>query len=70
MPSNTYTTDRCTYTTRWNEDIITSITIGDRTFNRVQILHALKAQNGYPYLEKDIDEIVNAIILARLNGDL
>ena len=70
MHYTTCTTDNYTYTTIRNSDVIKSLTLGDRTFDRVQILHALKAQNGYPYLEKDIDEIVNPIILARLDGAL
>lgn len=80
MPSNTYTTDSYTYTTDWHSGSVMSITLGDRTFNRVQILNLLKYSRvpythplhalDYPYLEKDIDKIVTAIVLARLDGAL
>lgn len=73
MPSNTYTTDNCTYTTIWNSDVVTSVTLGSHTFNRIQILKILAKNNhpvDYPYKEKDIDRIVTALCLARLDGAL
>lgn len=80
MPSNTHTTNNYTYTTDWNDDVIMSITFGDRTFYRAQILkyskysgvpytHPLYALD-YPYRKKDIDKIVTALCLARLDGVL
>lgn len=75
MPSTTYTTDNYTYTTNWNNDVVMSLTLGDRTFSRVQILNILAWKTppsffDYPYKEKDIGTIVTALCLARLDGAL
>jgi hypothetical protein len=82
MPFNTYTTDNYIYTTDWDYGRVTSVTIGDTHIHREKLVNILDrimdrseypyitAPVEYPYYEKDIDKIVNLLVLARLNGDL
>jgi hypothetical protein len=82
MPSQTYTTDNYIYTTDWEYGRVTSVTIGGTYIHReklVDILDRMRYRSEYPYItapvdypyyEKDIDKIVNLLVLARLNGDL
>ena len=65
-----------TYTTDWNDGCVTSVTIGGTYIHREKLVRILDRHDSavtsveYPYYEKDIDKIVNLLVLARLNGDL
>ena len=72
MTSLTYTTDNYIYTVHWNDGRVTSITIGGTYIHREKLVNILErivdSPVEYPYYEKDIDKIVNLLVLTRLNG--
>lgn len=79
MAPKTYTTDNYTYTCDTiavpvEYDAVASVTIGERTFNRAQLLNILSTETPhnieYPFLRKDIDKIITFICFAQLNGAL
>jgi hypothetical protein len=82
MPSQTYTTDNYIYTTDWDDGRVMSVFIGSTYIHRAKLVMILDrimdtheypyitTPVDYPYIEKDIDKIVNMLVLARLNGDL